>query len=224
MKKRLSTGKEREGNTREGGGGRVSNGSVLSLRERSRFLRPVYPPTTARRDFSFFGTRPPLCLFQYALLTLHRPLARSRSSTFQLDIFNSFFFFRVIVLRESNRSSHSRNARRYATTLFLSLSLSRLSYDSTHFSPVTGYGNVLGTIPRFALCGFNSCRRRSSYSSRRKRHFRKCVSREEKKRDKYNESAELVTCIGIYNATSEIYKVKNVQMCIFFLNIIPRNI
>lgn len=67
----------------------------------SRTLVPQLPsslPLFTRRDFSFFGTRPPLCLFQYALLTLRRPpFARSRSSTFQLDIFNSFppFFFCV---------------------------------------------------------------------------------------------------------------------------------
>lgn len=32
-------------------------------------------PICACGDFSFFGTRPSLCLFQYALLALYRPLA-----------------------------------------------------------------------------------------------------------------------------------------------------
>lgn len=71
MKKRLTRG---VAGWKEKQRGRISNGSFCLFEDAPSFFHPLSSPPAG--DFSFFGTRTSfICLFQYALLTLHRPLA-----------------------------------------------------------------------------------------------------------------------------------------------------
>lgn len=138
---------------------------ALSRRGCSFFLplfSPFLAPNCAHGDFSFFGTRPSLCLFQYALLTLHRPLAPVTELHFSTWHFLILFF--LLLSRNRLMREHPKQPfeKERATTICRELSAplrSCLLFTSHRLV------NVLGTIflPRFALADLPlMVRRRSS--------------------------------------------------------------
>lgn len=131
-----------------GNGGECSTTRLVS----SRMLVPPPPPPSrcspisARGDFSFFGIRPSLCLFQYALLTLHRSLATGHEA----PLFNLTFLILFLLLSRNRlmREQLKQPFEKERATICRRLSalLRSCLLFTSHRLLI-----VFGTIPRFVL-------------------------------------------------------------------------